>query len=146
MRGGCGAMKPIPESGRIWGNACDPPAGYRFLSGPACDILWITRDAADVTEHPSREQQMGRLDALDGNRHLLDQAARLLGKLDDDTYAGGGAGPGISPVGMHVRHVLDHYRSLLDGLATGLVDYEARHRDAPVERERSLALAMTRQI
>jgi hypothetical protein len=89
---------------------------------------------------------MGRLEALAGNRQLLEQAVRLLGRLDDHTYATGGAGPGVSPVGMHMRHVLDHYRALLDGLAPGVVDYEARHRDAPVERDRSLALGMTREI
>jgi len=89
---------------------------------------------------------MERLDALAGNRQLLDQAIQLLGRLDDRTYASGGAGAGVSPVGIHVRHLLDHYQALLDGLATGVVDYEARHRDAPVERDRSLALTMIREI
>lgn len=90
---------------------------------------------------------MARLaEALAGNHEVLAQAASLLRRLDDQSYATGGAGPGISPVGAHVRHVLDHYRSLLDGLPGGRIDYEARHRDSPLERERSLAQAEVDQL
>jgi len=83
---------------------------------------------------------MARLaEALAGNREVLGQAASLLGRLDDESYASGGAAPGLSPVGAHVRHVLDHYRALLEGLSSGRIDYEARHRESPLERERHLA-------
>lgn len=80
-------------------------------------------------------------EALAGNREVLEQAAALLRRLSDAAYAEGGAGPGVSPIGAHLRHVLDHYRALVDGLAGGRVDYEARNRQAPLERDRGLAQA-----
>lgn len=85
-------------------------------------------------------------EALAGNREVLGQAATLLGRLNDAAYAEGGAGPGISPIGAHLRHILDHYRALVDGLADGRVDYEARNRQAPLERDRALAQAEVAQL
>lgn len=80
-------------------------------------------------------------EALAGNREVLEQAARLLEQLTDAQYATGGSEKGGSPVGAHFRHVLDHYRALADGLVDGRIDYEARHRQAPLERDRTLARA-----
>ena len=80
-------------------------------------------------------------EALAGNREVLEQAAGLLRGLTDAAYAEGGAAPGVSPIGAHMRHVLDHYRALVDGLRDGRVDYEARKRQAPIERDRTLAQA-----
>ncbi len=80
-------------------------------------------------------------EALAGNREVLEQAASLLERLSDAEYANGGAAAGTSPVGAHMRHVLDHYRALTDGLADGHIDYEARNRQAPLERDRTLARA-----
>jgi DinB superfamily len=85
-------------------------------------------------------------EALAGNHEVLAQAADLLGRMSDATYADGGAAPGVSPIGVHVRHVLDHYRALVDGLESGRIDYEARHRRGPLERDRSLALAEVRAL
>jgi uncharacterized damage-inducible protein DinB len=82
-------------------------------------------------------------EALAGNREVLEQAAGLLRRLSDAAYASGGAAPGMSPIGAHVRHVLEHYRALVDGLAEGRIDYEARQRQGALERERGLALAET---
>jgi uncharacterized damage-inducible protein DinB len=80
-------------------------------------------------------------EALAGNRELLEQAARLLNRLTDSEYANGGSAAGSSPVGAHLRHVLDHYRALIDGVSDGRIDYEARNRQAPLERDRGLAQA-----
>jgi len=82
-----------------------------------------------------------RLESVEGNCVVLEQAIALLRRMDDATYAEGGAAPGVSPVGVHFRHILDHYRALLTGLATGEIDYDARDRNVPVERDRALALA-----
>jgi hypothetical protein len=67
----------------------------------------------------------------------------VLSRLDDVTYAtGGGAlGAGLSPVGVHFRHVFDHYHAFLSGLASDEIDYDSRHRQAPVEHDRQLAIA-----
>jgi len=42
---------------------------------------------------------------------------------------------GFAAIGPHLRHCLDHFRCLLDGLGTGRVDYDARARDAELERD-----------
>ena len=38
-------------------------------------------------------------------------------------------------VGPHLRHCVDHFRLLLDGWRSGRVDYDARPRDARLERD-----------
>lgn len=76
-----------------------------------------------------------------GNSHLLRQAADLLRSLDDATYADGGRGPDCSPVGVHFRHMIDHYQAFFAGLSEGQVDYDARQRQTPMETDRRLALA-----
>jgi uncharacterized damage-inducible protein DinB len=38
-------------------------------------------------------------------------------------------------VGPHLRHCVDHFRLLLDGWRSGVVDYDARARDVRLERD-----------
>src|SRR5262245_2986220 len=59
--------------------------------------------------------------------------------MDDETYVTAGANEG-SPVGAHFRHIFDHYQLLLEGLASGRIDYDARRRDPRLERERRHAI------
>ncbi len=82
-----------------------------------------------------------RLEAVEGNLLVLEQAVEVLRRMEDATYSDGGAAPGISPVGVHFRHVLDHYRAFLSGLDGGRIDYDARDRQVPLERDRDLAIA-----
>ncbi len=82
-----------------------------------------------------------RLEAVEGNLLVLEQAVEVLQRMEDVIYADGGAAAGISPVGVHFRHVFDHYRAFLSGLEAGVVDYDARDRQVPLERDRQLAIA-----
>ena len=82
-----------------------------------------------------------RLEAVEGNLIALRQAVEVLSRLDDAIYATGGAAPGVSPVGVHFRHVFDHYRAFLAGLATDEIDYDARQRQGPLETDRARAIA-----
>lgn len=84
---------------------------------------------------------MKRLEAVVGNCHVLDQCIEVLRRMDDETYATAGADEG-SPVGVHFRHVFDHYQVLLGGLAGGRIDYDARGRDPRLEREREYAIGV----
>jgi len=74
---------------------------------------------------------------LAGNLTVLEQGRTLLTELSDDLYAGAGLERGS--VGAQYRHVLDHYGSLLGGLASGLVDYDAREREPLLEASRAAA-------
>jgi len=82
-----------------------------------------------------------RLEAVEGNLILLRQAVDVLSRLDDDTYASGGGATGVSPVGVHFRHIFDHYRAFLMGLETNEIDYDARQRQVPLETDRAQAIA-----
>jgi uncharacterized damage-inducible protein DinB len=82
-----------------------------------------------------------RLEAVEGNVEVLHQAVAMLRQVDDQTYAGTDLLSGRSAVGAHFRHVLDHYHSFLAGLEEGRVDYDARERNTPLERDRALAIA-----
>ncbi|SFU44249.1 DinB family protein [Halomonas korlensis] len=65
--------------------------------------------------------------------------AHLRGMLDDlapDTYRQAFGDYGRHTLGKHVRHIIDHYDALLDGLEKGdqVIDYEQRRRDEALER------------
>ncbi|HWA15360.1 MAG TPA: hypothetical protein VG817_02950 [Gemmatimonadales bacterium] len=81
------------------------------------------------------------MESVTGNVHLLRQAAALLDSIDDSVYAEGGRGADTSPVGVHMRHLIDHYRAFFTGLPEGRIDYDARLRQTPLETDRRLALA-----
>jgi len=81
------------------------------------------------------------LEAVAGNLEVLRQGVDLLRLMDDGVYGAGNPATARSPVGAHFRHVLDHYRSFLSGLATGEINYDARERNTPLERDRELAIA-----
>ncbi|MEM8547107.1 MAG: DinB family protein [Pseudomonadota bacterium] len=61
------------------------------------------------------------------NIDCLQRLTRLLERLDTDQFTGP-VTPCDSGIGAHVRHILDHYDAFLAGVATGLIDYDARGR------------------
>jgi uncharacterized damage-inducible protein DinB len=84
------------------------------------------------------------IDLLHGNVALLEQGLELLEHLADPAYRD--TPPGRSSIGAQYRHILDHYRALLDGMALGRVDYDARRRNPEVERDRAVAARDTRDL
>jgi hypothetical protein len=73
---------------------------------------------------------------LDFNQLLIEQAMALAAACigpERPHYAG--------PLGAHLRHVIEHYEALLFPERAGIVDYDARARDAELEATPSLALA-----
>ena len=79
--------------------------------------------------------------ALAQNLELLEQAEGMLRELPHGLYAEPNDEPGFrfSP-GPHLRHSIDAYCCLLDGLDKGEVDYDARTRSREVETSRERAL------
>lgn len=68
------------------------------------------------------------------NQLLLEQARALVARHARPT------GPSLSgPVGAHLRHVIEHYDALVEGLARGVVDYDGRARDRRLETSPALA-------
>jgi uncharacterized damage-inducible protein DinB len=85
------------------------------------------------------------LAAIRGNIHFLEQGIELLGRLTPELYATP-ARPGWAPVGSQFRHVLDHYRSFIDGRESGRVDYDARQRDRQIETDPAEAARQARSM
>ncbi len=72
------------------------------------------------------------------NIDCIEQLLRVIDSLSDVQYTQSVA-PCNSGIGVHFRHILDHYDAFLAGLNNGLVDYDARDRDAHTEMSRSTA-------
>jgi len=82
-----------------------------------------------------------RLEVLEQNKHLLHQGIELLRSLDDSQYAqGGGPAGDRASVGAHLRHALDFYQALLQGVEGGRIDYDARSREQELETNRTIAV------
>lgn len=77
---------------------------------------------------------------IEDNIGYLQQAAALLRDLSDETYGKPAPLAFGSGLGVHLRHCLEHYESFLGGMKSGAIDYDARARDARVERDRWHAL------
>lgn len=67
---------------------------------------------------------------------LLQQLADVIDRLDDGQYVQKPVGVVPSSVGGHVRHCLDHVRSLLEAIDTGRLNYDTRQRGTPIETDR----------
>lgn len=52
----------------------------------------------------------------------------------------------ISSAGAHMRHILDHYIAIENGLAIGVIDYDKRSRGGVIESDINAALALISQI
>lgn len=70
---------------------------------------------------------------ISDNLATLEEADALLGFLDPGHYA---------LVGPHMRHIVDHYQCLVQGLEDGVIDYDARERC----RETELSVPRARRV
>ena len=73
-----------------------------------------------------------------GNVAFVEQLIELLDGLDDAVYTGT-TELRMSAIGGHVRHCLEFYFCLLEGLESGCVDYDSRRRDVAIETDRAYA-------
>jgi hypothetical protein len=79
--------------------------------------------------------------ALVQNIDLLRQGITLLRKIDDDVYSAARPDHETSyRVGPHLRHCIDAYGCLLDGLEDCSINYDGRRRDPRLESERAAGL------
>ncbi len=51
-----------------------------------------------------------------------------------------------STIGQHVRHSLDHFSAVLDPIEPGVIDYDHRERDTPVEHDPLAARSSIEQL
>jgi uncharacterized damage-inducible protein DinB len=77
--------------------------------------------------------------AIQANLAVIRQGVDLLQELGDERYAARVAIVHGASVGGHMRHIIEHYLSFLNGWADGAVNYEDRARDPSLERDAALA-------
>ena len=76
----------------------------------------------------------------------LAQGEALLPQLTDEAYTRKVAVAFNASIGGHYRHCLDHFRSLLDAVADGDLNYDHRERGTLIENDRFAALNATREL
>ena len=65
--------------------------------------------------------------------HNLERGIKLLNSISNVQYSDTSIAPYYSSIGGHMRHILDIFDCLFDGLPDGLVDLSARKRNELVE-------------
>lgn len=73
---------------------------------------------------------------LQGCFDVLQQCLLVIQQLTPEQYCT--APVGHSSVGAHVRHGVEHFQQLLNGVQKGRVDYDARERDLSLEQDSSV--------
>jgi hypothetical protein len=69
------------------------------------------------------------------------QLVSVLGTLNEDNFRTPLPVLSGGTIGRHVRHLVEFYQCLFGGLVTGMVDYDARARNAMLEEDPALAVA-----
>ncbi|MBL4671345.1 MAG: DinB family protein [Arenicella sp.] len=72
---------------------------------------------------------------LQANIDALGEGAALLALLKPEQYTRAYKPTFHSTIGAHFRHVLEHYRCFIRQLETGIICYDDRERDLPLERD-----------
>lgn len=77
--------------------------------------------------------------SLEQIRFVIGEVTHYENRHQLDLYAGSG-------IGKHVRHILDHYLAVRQGLDQAFVDYNQRHRDSEMETVPDAALHVIGQL
>lgn len=80
------------------------------------------------------------------NIELLEQGLRVLESVGDNAFSQAHPQVALSGAGAHMRHTYDFYRRLLDGVAEGRVDYDARQRDERMETDAAYTAGKWREL
>lgn len=79
------------------------------------------------------------------NMDFLQQGIDLMEKISDEMYRHNDYSFYGSGMGKHIRHILDHYSSFLEGMEAG-INYDRRERDTRIEEDRGYAIRKTWKI
>ena len=78
--------------------------------------------------------------ALRSHLETVEQAKTFLNHISHHAYQQEMAPHVMSSAGAHMRHVIDHYLALKQGIDAGVVDYNLRHRQSDVAKSTTFAL------
>ncbi|MFT4939512.1 MAG: hypothetical protein ACI88A_002555 [Paraglaciecola sp.] len=83
---------------------------------------------------------------LGGQLETIAQAKVYLQGMSEQSYQAILSPHFSGSAGAHMRHILDHYIALKDGMLSGTVDYNKRHRFSEVEKSPAAAMQMWLEI
>jgi hypothetical protein len=83
---------------------------------------------------------------LSSQLELVEQAKVFLSGISAEDYQRIFKPHMSSSIGVHMRHILDHYLALQSGLSTGLVDYNQRQRGSEIESNAQRAMQSWQNI
>ena len=76
----------------------------------------------------------------------LQRGVKLLNSIDDSQYSDSSVAPYYSSIGIHMRHILDVFDCIFDGLETKKVDLSARKRNEMAESKVAFGLQYYEEI
>ena len=79
-------------------------------------------------------------------QHTLEKALILLENLPSNLYSDDSIGPFYSSIGGHIRHILDFYTSIFNGLDSNLIDLSKRERNSIIETDVNFAKAKIKTV
>jgi len=77
---------------------------------------------------------------------ILHQLSHLLNQLTEEQYTKPLSCMAQNSIGKHVRHVIECYQCMLQGIETGLVDYDKRARNMQLETDKDFSLEVLHSI
>lgn len=104
-----------------------------------------TTTAALVLHNSAASARLVRAtpELVDAANDVLVQGLTLLFELGDRTYSRTASAPFHASIGGHYRHVLEHFQSLIRGLRTSEINYDARERNMRLQSEVTYASIAT---
>lgn len=70
----------------------------------------------------------------------LKRGVHLLNSINDEDYANNSTAPYYSSIGIHMRHILDVFQCIFDGIENGQIDLSARRRNELAETNVAVGL------
>jgi uncharacterized damage-inducible protein DinB len=86
------------------------------------------------------------LELIQAVLETLSQGEALVTQLSDEAYTRKVSLAFNASIGGHYRHCLDHFRSLIDSVMEGDLNYDHRERGTLIEKDRFAALNATRAL
>ena len=77
---------------------------------------------------------------------LLDQLSGVIHQIDEEDFARPSEALSRSTVGQHLRHTIEFFICLEEGVNRNIVNYDARSHDALIETDKTVALKAIQRI
>jgi hypothetical protein len=83
------------------------------------------------------------IDAIEKN---LQRGVKLLNSISDQQYSDTSSPPYHSSIGAHMRHILDVFSCIFNGLASKEVDFSKRERNVLAEQQTAVGIDYFNQV